>query len=647
MSVVLGLVVALSGAAGSASAAPGDPPPAMSLRDLGASTTVTFPGQQGEVSLSLPVTPDLTPSELRADTQVPAFVTGGSIDVLQGERLISRTPLTTGVDASIELPLRGVRVDQNAVDLTLRAYLRVEGFCQFDPDNALRMTNTSVVYTGREAIPRTVAEFLPPTLRGLTIYVPDDVNEAEGAAAVNLATAVVSQYAPAPVPIETIALPRGSMVPPTIAGPLERQIVVNGDADPGLTIETSRGSSYLVIGGSDEDLLTQTQFLTSNLAPIALSSSAVAGALHNAPQLPQSVQTLSDLGVPDQSITSAAWPRLTFGIDQTRLGWSATGVRVQLIGSYSPGPSGSDGPSGSSSSDGAIAVRVGDRVITTIPTDDSGTFNTWIDIPDDVLRRYTEVSLTLERGNLGETCGSGYRTTLSMSSAGEITSEQADPPQPAGFGSLPQALMPRTQLAWTTGDAGDVARAVSIVAGLQGLSAVPLGIDVVSMDTASTSGQPAILISADGQGLPDLTLPLESDGRTLTVTSTGGSTQASSSVTLDPGIEFGALEVTRHDGRSLLVATSTDDARDLDALLNWLSADIVRWATLDGDAVMQVAGQDPVSLSADEVNQGEPEPDRIGSWVILVALLGAVVLAGAVILGTIVIRRRRGRPGSS
>lgn len=634
---VLGMVAASVGLAGAASAAPGDPPPPMSLRDLGSSTTLAFEGQQGEISLSLPVTPDLTPSVLRAETQVPAFVTGGSIDVLQGERLISRTPLTAGVGAPISLSLRGVRVDQNAVDLTLRAYLRVEGFCQFDPENALRLTNTEVVYTGREAIPQTVAGFLPPTLRGLTIYVPDDVREAEGAAAVNLASAVVSQYAPAPVRIETVPLSRGSMVPPTAAGPLERQIVINGDADPGLAIETSRGSSYLVIGGSDEDLLTQTQFLTSNLAPIALSSSAVAGALHNAPQLPASVQTLSDLGVPDQSITSAAWPRVTFGIDQTRLGWSATGVRVQLIGSYSPGPS--------NSGNGAIAVRVGDRVITTIPIDGSGTYNTWVDIPDDVLRRYTEVSLTLERGNLGETCGSGYRNTLSMSSAGEITSEQADPPQPAGFGSLPQALMPRTQLAWTNGDAADVGRAVAIVAGLQSMSAVPLGIDVVSMDTAASSGQPAILISADGEGLPEMTLPLTSDGRTLTVTSAGESGQAST-VTLNPGIEFGALEVTRQGGRSLLVATSTDDERDLDALLQWLSTDD-RWPALDGDAVLQVSGQAPVSVASDEVNAPDTDSEQIGPWVSGVALLAAVVLAGAVIFGTLVIRRRRGRPESS
>ncbi|MEE3853153.1 hypothetical protein VZC37_22640 [Gordonia sp. LSe1-13] len=629
--IVVGLIVALSGVAGQATAAPGDPPPPMALDELGSSTTLTFPGQQGEVGLSLPVAPDLTPSVLRGETQVPAFVTGGSIDVLQGDRLISRTPIATGVSAPIELPLRGVRVDENAVDLTLRGYLRVQGFCQFDPENALRLLNLSVEYTGREAIPDNVAEFLPPILRGLTIYIPDDVQEAEGAAAVNLAAAVVSEYAPAPVPIETVALPRGSMVPPTVAGPLERQIVINNAADAGLNLQTSRGSSFLVIGGSDEDLLTQTQFLTSDLSPIALSSSAVAGSLHDAPQLPASVQTLSDLGVPDQSITSAAWPRITVGIDETRLGWSATNVSVQLIGSYSPGPG---------DADGAIAVRVGDRVIDTIPTDESGTYNTWVDIPDDVLRRYTEVSLTLERGNLGESCGTGYRNTLSLSSAGEIRSEQADPPQPAGFQSMPQALMPRTQLAWTTGDTADVGRAVSIVAGLQAMSAVPLGVDVVSMDTAAGSGQPAILISGDGNGLPELPLPVQADGRTLTVTS-GGDDAQSSSVTLNPGINYGALEVTRDNGRSMLVATSTDDARDLDALLDWLSEE-QRWSTVDGDAILQVSGQDPVALSSDEINQGADDSERIGSWIIGVALAGALVLAGAVI-GWTVLSRRRGR----
>ncbi|MYR08466.1 hypothetical protein GTV32_20130 [Gordonia sp. SID5947] len=628
-------MVALCAGTGPALAAPGDPPPPMGLGQLGASSTISLPGQQGETSLTLPVPKDLTPSVLRGNVQIPAFVTGGSIDVLQGDRLISRTPVSTAPNAPIELPLRGVRVEKNAADIVLRGYLRAEGFCQFDADHALRITNTSVAYTGREAIPTDVAEFLPPVLRGLTIYIPQDVKSAEGEAAVNLATAVVSNYGSAQVPIETVALPRGA-TPPTVPGPLERQIVINTDASPGLSLHDNRGSAYLEIGGSSDELVTQTQFLTSSLAPIALSSSAVAGSLRAAPQIAPDVTNLSDLGVSDQSVTSAAWPSLTVGIDQTRLGRPSKGIRVQLTGSYSPGPA---------DADGLLSVRIGDRVISTIPTDESGTYDTWVDVPDELLSRYTELTVTLERGNLGESCGTGYRSTLSLSSAGEVQTEEADPPQPGGFGSLPQALMPRTQLAWTKGDPADVSRAVSIASGLQKLSAVPLGLDVVSMDDAGSSDQPAILISSDGGGLPDLNLPLQSDGRTLKVVSGSGDSEQTSSVTLNPGVNFGALEVTRAGDRSLLVATSTNDARDLDGLLSWLSTGD-RWSSAGGDAILQVAGHDPVSVASDEMNAGQQQSDSDAAeagFAIAGVLVAAVLLAGLVVLGTILLRRRRHR----
>ena len=163
-----------------AQAAPGDPPAPLNLRDLGSSPTIAFPGQQGEVSLSLAVPPDLAPTELRGVTQYPAFVTGGNIDVLQEGRLISRTPINPAVNSPISLSLRGVRVERNAADIVLRTYLRTAGSCLFDPDSGLRIQNATVTYGGREAAPNSVAEFLPPVLRKLTIFVPDDVRPAEG-----------------------------------------------------------------------------------------------------------------------------------------------------------------------------------------------------------------------------------------------------------------------------------------------------------------------------------------------------------------------------------------------------------------------------------------------------------------------------------
>ena len=55
---------------------------------------------------------------------------------------------------------------------------------------------------------------------------------------------------------------------------------------------------------------------------------------------------------------------------------------------------------------------------------------------------------------------------------------------------------------------------------------------------------------------------------TVTVRSSSG---AESKVTLNPQVQFGSLQVTRSDDRSMLVATSTNDAGDLDDLVRWFS----------------------------------------------------------------------------
>ena len=141
---VFGVVPLIIPMGAEATAAPGDPPGPLSLRDIGSSSTLAFPGQQGAVSVSLPVPQNLAPTEIRGSAQLPAFVTGGNVDVMQGDRLISRNPIPTAPGAPITLSLRGVRVDRNAVDVVLRSYLRAEGFCQFDPDNTFRIVNASV-----------------------------------------------------------------------------------------------------------------------------------------------------------------------------------------------------------------------------------------------------------------------------------------------------------------------------------------------------------------------------------------------------------------------------------------------------------------------------------------------------------------------
>lgn len=299
-------------------------------------------------------------------------------------------------------------------------------------------------------------------------------------------------------------------------------------------------------------------------------------------------------------------------------------MRLQLSGTYTP-------------LGGQIAVSVGQRVIASWPADASGSYNQWVDVPADVLGRYTEVSVTYNHGDVGEECGSGVRTSLSLSSAGEVRSEPADPPTPPGFASLPQALMPRTSLAWTNGGVADVARAVEIMSGLQRLSAVRLGVDMVSVDDAMASTAPAVIIAADGRGLPHLTLPVTADGQTLTVLNADGKP---SNVVLTPGVRFGSLQVARDAGRTVLVATSTRDAADLDAVLRRLSADPDRWSALSGVALLQVSGQEPVVVPGDGQSQPADSSSTGTSWV-TVTLVAVGIAVVAAIVATVVLRRRR------
>ena len=201
---------------------------------------------------------------------------------------------------------------------------------------------------------------------------------------------------------------------------------------------------------------------------------------------------------------------------------------------------------------------------------------------------------------------------------------------------MPQSLMPRTQLAWTKGDVPDVARAVSIMTTMQRLSAVPLGVDVVSMSDAASSTQPAVLIAADGQGLPDgVALPVTQKSGTVTVRSSSG---AESKVTLNPQVQFGSLQVTRSDDRSTLVATSTNDAGDLDDLLRWFSDNA---SNATGDAALKISGRDPITVDADAGAHDETSNSHPLGWLVVVAvILGAVILFLIVAAGLKLLRRR-------
>src|SRR4051812_36705781 len=152
----------------------------LGLGSLGLDSNLALYGLQGTQSLTIPVPPGLAPSTLNARVELPVGVRGGTIAVSQDDRTLSRVPLPTDLDAPLSIPLDGADVTENAITVLVRSYLDpFDGYCLYDPTVPLRLGDPSVSFTGVETPPATVADFLPPVLRKLTLFLQPSPSRAE------------------------------------------------------------------------------------------------------------------------------------------------------------------------------------------------------------------------------------------------------------------------------------------------------------------------------------------------------------------------------------------------------------------------------------------------------------------------------------
>ncbi len=602
---------------------------------MGFDPTLSFYGLQGTQSLTIPVPPGMVPSELRAVVEMPPDIRAGSIAAIQDNRTISRVELPGPDQSPIAIPLAGTEVRDNAVTVQLRVYLVApEGFCAADPSIPLRLNNTTISFAGTELPPTTVADFLPPILQKLTLFLPRMPSQAESDAVVRLTAAVVAHYGKQYTDVTVAALADSANTPPAPSQPLERQIVVREGPASGLTLRGAAGVPSLLISGPGNELANQSRLLSSNLSGLALSSKAVVGPLNNSAQLPPDWTTLRELGQPGVNATALANPIVTIGLDQTRVGRTAHNVRVHLRGSYTPLPS---------SLNGQVVVSVGADTVDRWAADPSGSIDRWVDVPDRVLLRYTNLGVAINAaGNTGR-CGEFQPITLTIDGDSVVQTTAATPPVPRGFQSLPQALMPRVQVGIgpekTDGAFADTVRAVAVLEGLQRLSALPIDTAVMPLQKAIDSVNPSVLISADSWDHPDITLPVASKGGgTLSVAAIDGD-GAPATLTLAPGLLFGSLQTVFDGKRSLLIATSNGAPAQLDGLLTWLNTDPRHWSRLSGDAVIAPPGRDPLVVGAQppraEVAKGSD--DSLVWWV------GAGIVAFVAIGSGLIFLRSRQR----
>lgn len=610
----------------------------LSLADLGSDTIIPFYGEQGVASLTLPVPSGLVPASLDAIVEIPVNLVSGTLTVMQDDRSLSRVPLPTTDRVPISIPLAGAVITDNALTLTLRSYLEPAGDFCFDPTNPLRLVQANVRYTGAELAPATVADFLPPVLQQLNLFLPAEPTPAETDAAIRMATAVVDRYGRQNTVVTVTALEEGQPEPAGPTAPLQRRMVIREEAEMSVRLTDEPGVPTLLVTGPAAELANQSRLMSSDMSKLALASKAVAGPLSASPELPADTTSLRDLGQPGLTATALS-PQVNIALDQTRFGRPVQHIRVHLQGSYTPLPS---------SVGGQLVAVVGGETIDRWPVDGTGTIDHWVDVPDALLLRYTSLGVALTvTGDTGQ-CGNYQPAMLTIDGDSAVETARADRPTPAGFQSLPQALMPRVEIGISNGF-DDARRAVGILTGLQRMSTVPIETAVVSVDEALASSNPALLIEATSWNHDEVTLPVagNADGE-LTVQNAEGSGEAGT-LQLDPALAFGSLQTVFDGTRSLLIATSNGAPAQLDGLLDWLDSDTRRWIGLTGDALISAPSEPgappspPVMVdTADETAAaGEPAVEEQRFPTQAVGIGAAVVVVAALVAAAVLLVRRR------
>ncbi len=617
--------------------APRDGTTRLSLLDLGKTDTIAFIFGQDvtDVDLRFSVPPGLTPVALNAKLQLPVPLRFGSLTVTQGDRTISHLDTLPVDGAELVIPVAGAQNFGNWVNLTITmTAIPPEDYC-WDYRSPIRLVDSSVTFDGSSAMPTTVSTFLPPTLRRLTLVLPENPSRAESSAAVQLAATVQRRYR-TNLDVSVISDIGPPPSPPSDAPLLERVIAIKEGPDPGLSLEGGGIVPTLQVAGSGEDLANQARLLGDESLPSAVSAKAIAGPLSYDQEFAGTSTTLARLLRQSGVSNEGVWPVVQIPLDQTLFGRSISRVVVHLIGSHTPI---------ARDFGGEVTVSINDIVIDRWPVDPGGTIDRSFAVPNQLLDRSTNLVVGIRtNGDMGD-CGDYPAMSLRIDGDTEIDASPADPPVPAGFRSFPQTLLPRVQVGIGADAFGDTVRAIRIITGLQQASGVPLATVVTSLDEAIASRDSAVLIASQGWTNDKIALPVNTGPARFSV-AVVDSAGKETALNLDSASPVGSLQTVVEGHRSLLVATSNGNPQQLDALLQWLSAERGRSSGLDGRALIAVPDREPVTVPNPDFDL-TPRETKVGTWSpwwvrgVVAAIACAAVGAAVILVRSIRLRARK------
>ena len=571
------------------------------LERFGYPSVIRLSGQIAERTLFLTIPDGLQPQELNGRLRFSSDVQSGYLEIYADDTLLDTLTLDHSPQ-DIRIPLNPLTTNKAVLSIRLIARLRsLDDVCATALAGSwLQLEDSHLVLAGMPQSPQTVADYFPPLLEKVTIYVPAQPSAAQAQVALKLAAMLARRYAAKPIQIKVETLSQNLVFPKNPS--FERSVVI-GKGEKGLALfpATDNSLPILTISGDDQELLKTASIFDQTFFPL-LAAPQVQILNYTSPTEIQAKQvTFQALGYSSQQVSGVGRMDITLSFAQADLGGAVKDLYARLVGNYTPIPVGASG---------TVSVFFNSALVYSALLNQDGRFDFYIPLPQMLIQRDNTLILRFDYTPKGGDCRVGVQPfTAGLLNASYLQVDFGES-LPEGFIRIPQALFPHFVIGMQPQNKDNVARALALIMELQQMTKSPLDFRVVDWNEALNSNQGAMLISEDGQGLegihpPLLPMPLrvvDLNGKEL--------------LRVEENVPFAALEAFQQNHRDIILLTAQKQALMMDKAIECVQSLPDGWYSLLGD-VLFVSQENGCGVSLNLRKSGlyvQPLKPTFGVW---------------------------------
>ena len=606
----------------------------LSLLSNGKPQTLTAPS--GDAFFTLYVPPGTTPVEFVATILVRGPVTGGIATITTPTSIYPENLTTVKGTSNISAPLSADDIQNGVVGIHVHVDLNLDP--NFLNPNGCTSTDSVVAQiqsadgelAGAVTSPTTPADFWPPSLSHVTIWVPplDALSPSEAAdaalASMQVAATVAQQYGPN----TTVSFAEGTP-PSKLISPISRNVAIeptNTSPSSQIRVDTVGTAPVLVVAGQGNGLVSAARSVGAGQLRLATAAQATNVTSGQPKANPSQVTvskngtreiTLAQLGTPT-TIEGLGTVDVTQSLSQAQFGVPISTLQLRLQANYTPPP-----PGGVAT----VSALVGGYIVASQRLGSSGTLTMDGSLPASVLNRTQTVDFRLDYSPPGGFCHAGLvpvQVTLNPASGFAAQPGQTLPP---GFARSPQDIAPGINVDLVSVNDSTLIDGCQIVASLaQILPSLPT-VNVVPTNTVATGHETEVVVGATQAIANELHPPLQLEPFR---------TESTSGVTVGYTVDqpFAALESFTQNGRDVILAGAYGQP-ELTGLLTaaldsspslgggWFSLGSGQLAVMTSDGKLRLVGTGTLLPQLAAVNPA----NNLGIPTWLIVGIGAVVTA--------------------